>query len=371
MKVLIIKMSSMGDLIHTLPALTDAQRAIPHIKFDWLVEASFAEIPAWHPAVNKVIPVDLRLWRKNIRTAIRSGAIINFIKNLRSTNYDLVIDAQGLLKSALLTKFARTKRSCGLTWGSAREAAASCFYHRRIQVNTTQHAIARVRALFAVALEYTLPTNEQNFGVAWHNLLQHKDNTALIYQNTVNLVNNAKDNYAIAPTTKPYLVFLHGTTWATKHWPEEYWRQLAVIAGNNGFAVHMTWATPEQQQRVQRLADNVPAIRILPKLTLREAALQLLGSQGVVAVDTGFGHLAAAMGVPAVSLYGATDPALVGTSGKQQSHLQSTLACVPCISRSCKFKLNVASPMPPCMVALDPYLIWERLLQSLASLTKR
>ena len=103
MRVLLVKTSSLGDVIHTLPALTDAQRAIPGIQFDWVVEEGFAEIPAWHPAVAQVIPVAIRRWRKHPLQTLRSGEWRRFKARLRETHYDLVIDAQGLLKSAWLT----------------------------------------------------------------------------------------------------------------------------------------------------------------------------------------------------------------------------------------------------------------------------
>ena len=129
MRVLLIKTSSLGDVIHTLPALTDAARAIPGIRFDWVVEEGFAEIPAWHPAVDAVIPVAIRRWRKKPLQAVRSGEWSNFKRRLRETQYDLVIDAQGLLKSAWLTRYARAE-VVGLDKSSAREPLAARFYQR-------------------------------------------------------------------------------------------------------------------------------------------------------------------------------------------------------------------------------------------------
>src|SRR5437868_3243147 len=106
MRVLVIKTSSMGDIIHTLPALTDAANAIPHIKFDWLVEDSFADIPKWHPAVDRVIPVALRRWRKGFFSKETRAGYKELRKQLHEQQYDLVLDAQGLVKSAFLTFFA-------------------------------------------------------------------------------------------------------------------------------------------------------------------------------------------------------------------------------------------------------------------------
>ena len=126
MRVLVIKTSSLGDVIHALPALTDAARAIPGIRFDWVVEEGFAEIPTWHPAVDKVIPVAIRRWRKNLWQTFKSGEWRRFKQRIQSTKYDLVIDAQGLLKSAWLTRYVRAPVA-GFDKNSAREPIAARF----------------------------------------------------------------------------------------------------------------------------------------------------------------------------------------------------------------------------------------------------
>ena len=150
MRVLLIKTSSLGDVIHTLPALTDAAKAIPGIRFDWVVEEGFAEIPAWHPAVAQVIPVALRRWRKHLWQTLKNGEWRRFKARLEESRYDLVIDAQGLLKSAWLTRYVKAPVA-GLGPDSAREPIASRFYDRRYSVPREQHALERVRQLFAAA----------------------------------------------------------------------------------------------------------------------------------------------------------------------------------------------------------------------------
>lgn len=164
MRVLIIKTSSLGDVIHTLPALTDAAHAIPGIRFDWVVEEGFAEIPSWHPAVDQVIPVAIRRWRKNLWQTIKSGEWKAFKQRVRERKYDLVIDAQGLVKSAWLTRYVKAPVA-GLDRYSAREGWASRFYDRRLSVATGQHAVERVRQLFAMALAYDLPEGIGNYGL--------------------------------------------------------------------------------------------------------------------------------------------------------------------------------------------------------------
>jgi len=293
-RVLLIKTSSLGDVVHTLPALTDAQRAIPGIQFDWVVEEGFAEIPAWHPAVAQVIPVAIRRWRKNLWQTLRSGEWRRFKARLRETRYDLVIDAQGLLKSAWLTRYVKAPVA-GLDRDSAREPLASRFYDRRYAVTRDQHALERVRQLFAQALGYELPQGIGDYGL---------------------------DRAQLAtPGEEPYLLFLHGTTWPSKHWPEAYWRELAERMSAFGWAIRLPWGNAEEKARAERIAEGIAGASVLPRLNLGGVAKVVAGARACVAVDTGLGHLAAALDVPSISLYGPTLPGRVGAYGRSQVHL--------------------------------------------------
>ena len=294
MRVLLIKTSSLGDVVHTLPALTDAQQAIPGIQFDWVVEEGFAEIPAWHPAVAQVIPVAIRRWRKNLLQTLRSGEWSRFKARLRETRYDLVIDAQGLLKSAWLTRYVKAPVA-GLDRDSAREPLASRFYDRRYSVPRDQHALERVRQLFAQALGYELPQGIGDYGLDREQLA--------------------------TPGEEPYLLFLHGTTWPSKHWPEAYWRELAERMSAFGWALRLPWGNAEEKARAERIAQGIAGAAVLPRLNLGGVAKVVAGARACVAVDTGLGHLAAALDVPSISLYGPTLPGRVGAYGRSQVHL--------------------------------------------------
>ena len=294
MRVLLIKTSSLGDVIHTLPALTDAARAIPGIQFDWVVEEGFAEIPAWHPAVAQVIPVAIRRWRKNLWQTLKNGDWRRFKARLRETDYDLVIDAQGLLKSAWLTRYVKAPIA-GLDRDSAREPIACRFYDRLYAVPKEQHALERTRQLFAQALGYPLPASIGDYGL---------------------------DRAAMAtPGQQPYLLFLHGTTWASKHWPEADWRALAERMSAQGWAIRLPWGNALEQARAERIAAGIENAAVLPKLNLAGVAKVIAGASACVAVDTGLGHLAAALDVPTISLYGPTLPGRVGAYGRGQVHL--------------------------------------------------
>ncbi|TWH71374.1 heptosyltransferase-1 [Azomonas agilis] len=295
MRVLLIKTSSMGDLIHSFPALTDAQRAIPGIRFNWVVEEGFAEIPSWHPAVDQVIPVAIRRWRKQPLKTLRSEEWKGFKARLRAASYDLVIDAQGLLKSAWLTRYVSAPIA-GFDKKSAREPLASYFYDRTYAVARPQHAVERVRQLFAQALGYELPEGLGDYGLD-------------------------KSRFAGTSLSAPYIVFLHGTTWPSKHWPEAYWRSLAERLNAQGQSVCLPWGNDLERERAERIAADLAAVQVLPRLNLLGVAQTLAQAQACVAVDTGLGHLAAALDTPCVSLYGPTLPSKVGAYGKHQVHL--------------------------------------------------
>lgn len=336
MHVLVIKTSSMGDVVHTLPALTDATIAIPGIKFDWVVEPAFQEIPVWHKAVQEVIVAPLRAWKKNLFSLEYLAKMNRFFAKLRAKNYDAVIDAQGLIKSAILTRLCKSKIYGGFNALSARESFASLLYNKKAMVPINLHAIARTRKLFADILGYTLPDQRLDYGIDW-------------------------GCFKSEAVDKPYLFFLHGTTWDTKHWPENYWLQLAEIAGLHGYTVYMTWAGLAQKARVERLSSKVAAIKMLPHLSITEAVIYLKGARGVVTVDTGFGHLASALELPMVSLYGPTDPDKVGMFGMQQLNLAAQISCAPCLKKVCACAdWNVV--FPPCFAAITPAKVWEKLI---------
>jgi heptosyltransferase-1 len=294
MRVLLIKTSSLGDVIHSLPALTDAARAIPGIQFDWVVEEGFAEIPAWHPAVARVIPVAIRRWRKNLLQTLKSGEWRRFKERLGESRYDLVIDAQGLLKSAWLTRYVKAPVA-GLDRFSAREPLASRFYDRAYPVPRDQHALERVRQLFAQALGYPLPAGIGDYGL---------DRAQLA-----------------AAAAQPYLLFLHGTTWASKHWPEACWRELAERMSEQGWAIRLPWGNEVEKARAERIVAGLDNAAVLPRLNIAGVAKVIAGASACVAVDTGLGHLAAALDVPTISLYGPTLPGRVGAYGRAQVHL--------------------------------------------------
>lgn len=298
-RVLLVKTSSMGDVIHTLPALTDAVNALGDIRFDWVVEEGFAEIPRWHPAVDKVIPVAIRRWRKTPLRSLFGDEWKQCRAQLKRQRYDAIVDAQGLLKSAWLTLMADGPRY-GLDSASAREGICAWFYQHPLPVAKGQHAVERVRQLLAQALGYAVPAALGDYG----------------------LQQVAFDSAQVP--VADYAVCLHGTTWPEKHYPEAYWRDVIDALCARGLQVMLPWGSERERERAGRLAQDRRGALVLPRCTLSQMAALLKAAKVVVAVDTGLGHLTAALDTPCVSLYGPTSPRLVGAYGKHQRHLQAS-----------------------------------------------
>ncbi|OOH90812.1 lipopolysaccharide heptosyltransferase 1 [Pasteurellaceae bacterium 15-036681] len=299
MKICVVKTSSMGDVIHTLPALTDAQNAIPNLQVDWVVEQPFTEIPRWHSAVNQVIPVAIRRWRKNLWQAQTWQEWQAYKQQLQASHYDAVIDAQGLLKSAFLATRLVHGKKYGYDKHSAREGLSSLFYDKTFDIPYQQHAVERIRKLFALSLGYDLPPEIGDYGIARH-----------FAKNPPNLT-----------AYTPYIMAIHATTRDDKHWKEDYWVALFQQVTTQGIEIRLPWGNPLERERAERLALVSEKITVLPKLTLTELASQISGAQAVVSVDTGLSHLTAALDKKNVILYGATDPNLIGAYGKNQIYL--------------------------------------------------
>jgi len=315
----------MGDVIHTLPALTDAIRAIPGIRFDWVVEEAFQEIPAWHPAVDRVIPVALRRWRKQPLKAVISGEWRRFKRALRERQYDLVLDSQGLMKSAWLAQKARGPRA-GFDQRSAREPLASWFYQKKLSVSPDQHAITRQRELFGAALGYPVPDSapDSALSIKWEPDREH-----------------------------PYVFFLHGTSWPSKEWPEENWIELAKLANADGYQVKLTWGNERERARAERIAAACSAV-ILPRMGVRKIAEELAEASLVIGVDSGFAHLVAALSMNAMTLYGASNVAKTGAVGLRQVNISGSAACSPCGSKNCFYAEQY------CWASVTAYAVWER-----------
>jgi heptosyltransferase I len=300
MRILIIKMSSMGDIIHTLPAIQDAANALPGIQFDWVVEEAFIEIPRWHANVKQIIPIALRRWRKQPWQALQHGELSRFYKQLRLQHYDKVIDAQGSIKSAITTYLSRGYR-LGLDKNSVRERFADLAYQEKFSISWKLHAIDRLRRLFSKALNFSPTESPIDYGI-----------DKQIFQSIKFDLANA------------YLVIVPNASWIKKCWPEASWSLLLEKIAQTGLPVFIPWGNAAEKERAQRIRGQLANVHLLPKLNLTEIAQILSQAKAAVCLDTGLSHLAAAVGTPTLTLYGPTNPRLIGTQGASQIHLQSS-----------------------------------------------
>ena len=287
----------MGDLMHALPALTDAVKHIPGISFDWVVDENFAEVPKWHPAVDNLIVSAHRRWKKNLTAAWTNGEFRGFYKQLNHRDYDLVIDLQSNLKSALVSMLRRGPVS-GYDRPSCREKPAYLSYKHQYPISVSQHAITRQRELFAEILGYEQPTTAPDYNV----------------------------NFAqfASPDLKPenkYVVFVHNASWESKLWPIEYWQTVSQRAAELGYTVVLPSGSDKEFKRAQQIAEGCSAAIALAKTSLNDIAAIIFGATAMLCSDTGLAHLAAVAATPAITLYAVTDTNLIGTVGSNQQHL--------------------------------------------------
>ena len=289
-RVLVVRVTSMGDVVLTLPAISDMVDQLPGIQIDWLVEKPFAAIAAMHPGVQTVHAASWRKWRKSLWRRETRQALSDFRQRLRQTRYDLVLDFQGqIAKSVVLGKMARGPLA-GFGWQGLREPLSSCFYQRRGQVSKSLHLVPRSRALAAEMLGYALPQTAPDYRLR-----------------------------PAAPTWQPeprpglpsYALLIPHASRPEKHWPEDRWVAIGQRLRGLGHQVVVLWGSPAEERMARQLAQQFDG-QVPPFLTVAGAAAVLAGAQVVVGLDTGFTHLAAGLERPTVGIYCDFDPALAG-----------------------------------------------------------
>lgn len=276
----------MGDVIHNLPAVTDLARAVPDAEIHWVVEEGFQEIPRLHPAVKQVIPIALRRWRRHPVKGMLHKEPQRFRRALREMPYHLILDSQGLAKSALVARMARGP-VVGYDRKSIREPVASLLYKTRYPVSRQLHAIERNRQLTGSALGY-VPQGLPDYGLVPPNLV-----------------------LPWAPTHR-FATLLTATSRADKEWAESHWIAIGQQLAEQGIQVVLPWGGAAERARSERLARAIPDAVCPPRMSLTEAAALLAQSEVVVGVDTGLVHLAAAMASPVVAIFCQSDPEKTG-----------------------------------------------------------
>lgn len=297
MKVLIVKTSSMGDVVHALPAASDMLRHVPGVQIDWLVEAPFAAIPQMHPGIRRVLPMAWRKWRKNLFERKTWNAISALRAELKREPYDLVLDLQGLVKSALWARQADGPLA-GYDAKSAREAQAAWFYARKAAVSKDLHAIDRCRQLAAAHLGYALPATAPEFGL--------------------------RPPAATWQPRGPYAIIIPNASRAEKLWPERRWAAVGQRLKSKGWLPVVLWGSDAEQTLAERIAASCEG-DVPPFLKVADVAALLAGAQHVVGLDTGFTHLGAALGRPTLGIYCDHEPGLAGITGSGRDAIVASI----------------------------------------------
>jgi lipopolysaccharide heptosyltransferase I len=284
-KILLVKTSSLGDVVHNFPVASDIRRHLPEARVDWVVEEPYAALVALHPAVRRVIPVAMRRWRRGLLGHRTWKEIAEFRRLSQSEAYDAVVDTQGLVKSAVLARAARGRRH-GYDAASAREPLAARLYDVTHHVARAQHAVRRNRMLAAAALGYRL-ADGPDYGI-------------------------------VAPATaqpESYCVLLHGSSRADKLWPEDAWIDLGRSIESRAMRCLLPWGSEDERLRSERIAAALERAVVPGPMALDRLAGVLRGARAVAGVDTGLTHLAAALTRPVAAIYIASDPKLTGVVG--------------------------------------------------------
>lgn len=286
-RILLVKTTSLGDVIHCLPAVSDIAALYPGARLDWVVEEPYAGIVALHPGVTRVLPVAMRRWRKSLASRGTWSEIKAFRHLLAHEGYDRVIDAQGLVKSALLARLAKGERH-GLDASSAREGIATRTYHHRHHVPWTLDAVARNRRLVGDALGYAV-RGAPRYGIS---------------------VAAAQLDW-LPP--RPYCMLLTGTADGAKLWPGERWEALGRLAVEAGCFCLLPHGSPAEEARAGRIAATLGGqAALVPRMALTELAGVIAGAELVIGLDTGLTHLAGALDRPTVGIYCGSRPAETG-----------------------------------------------------------
>ncbi len=326
-RILVVKMSSMGDIVHAQPLVADVLAHMPDARIDWVCEAPFAAIAQMNPGINQVIPIAWRRWRKRLHDPANRAALLEFVRRLRATRYDWVIDCQGLIKSAAVSRLARTAHRAGHAWSSAREPLASLAYDRAISVERSLHVVQRNRLVAAGALGYEVNTparfglKARPFSPGW------------------------------LADDRPRAVLIPGASRPEKLWPESHWIEVGKRLAASGRDLVWFWGNQPERERALRLAqacgpvldvsaepdsaavkDSKSVGIVPPFLSVADCAGLLESADIVVGLDTGFTHLAGALGRPTLGIFCDFDATQCAVSGDAPCESFGGIGQVPAVS---------------------------------------
>ena len=289
----------MGDLMHALPALTEAKEHIEDISFDWVVDTNFASVPSWHPSVDKIITTDHRNWKKQLFSKNSRKSLRGVINQINDNNYDLVVDMQNNLKSAFISYLCKHD-VVGLDSKSAREYPAHLAYSKRINVDKKLHAIERQKKLLGDALGYEYEQGPINYGASFNAFI--KPNITL---------------------PDKYFVLVQNASWITKQWSIGNWQQLILYLEDKGIVMLLPSGNLEELEKAKEICSVSEKAQAIDLMPLDEIAYMIQHADFCVCSDTGLAHLSALTGTPSITLYGPTKTSLIGTMGINQNHVIS------------------------------------------------
>jgi heptosyltransferase I len=285
--VLVVRPSSLGDVVYALALAADIARARPGIAIDWVAEEAFVELPSLTPAIRRTIPVALRRWRGQLLSAATWREAVAFRGAVSAERYDAILDLQEQVKGAMIARLARGVRH-GFDRTTIREPAAAWLHDVHHPVPIALHFVSRCRALAAAALGYPV---------------------------------DGPPRWSLRPPARVdampdgrYAVAIHATSRIDKLWPEDRWRALLAEFTQAGLAVLLPWGSPAERERSERLARDIPGTLVPPRQSLTALATLLAHADLAVGVDTGLTHLAATLATPTVALFTSTDPVRAGVA---------------------------------------------------------
>ena len=281
MRILLVKMSSMGDIVHNMPLVHDIKKKYPEATIDWVVEESFAELARLNPLINLVIPVGMRRWKKSLFSKATWVEFFKFKKILQRVHYDVILDTQGLIKSAVIARLANSK-SFGQDSHTAREALSGRLLNHPLNIPRNLHAINRNRLVGALALNYTLDELSLQYDMQFPADLEPK---------LANLL------------PKNCIMFFHSTARDAKHWSNENWITLGRYLNTQGLSLALPWGSTIEKNRSGVIAKALKDAIVLPKLSIVQLANLMRQAKFCIGLDTGLTHIAVALNVPTLAIF--------------------------------------------------------------------
>ena len=304
-KILLVKLSSLGDVLHNLPIVWDLRKRLPEAQIDWIVEEGYVHLleplrtTEKFRGIDRIIPVAFRRWRKNLFSFKTWREFFAIRKLLQATTYDVVLETQGLLKSALVCALANKSDQAivaGLgnaTEHSGYEPLARMFYNQSVHVPLRCHAIDRSRWVMCSAFDWPL--------------LNRNEEPPLFYPNNFAaqlpplLLEGFKKTVQVTPA--PYVLCFHATARAAKRWPNENWVELGNALSNQGYQLVFPWGSPEEMKVSDLIASQIPGAIVPRAFSIEEAYSLIAHAALTIGVDTGLTHLSAVLSKTTVEIY--------------------------------------------------------------------